>query len=150
MMNSRYPSAAETLAMENERCSSVPGMVRSTYWPGWKRNAGSAGSFRRSKLMSCVSSASSATSVCTVRTGSRFGSVSGRRRGDVRIRLVGRDVRLALGVGHLVQQHVGAAEGDAPHVVEGPELLRVVQVEMRLGDQGLAVVADVAQVGDDL
>src|SRR6478735_10362796 len=63
---------------------------------------------------------------------------------------VGRDVGVAFGVGHLVQEHVRALEGVAPHVVEGPQLLRVVQIEVRLTDQGLAVVADVTEIGDDV
>src|SRR5882672_9424286 len=49
-----------------------------------------------------------------------------------------RDVRVPLGVGHLVQQHVGAVERVAAHVVEGPHLLRI-QIQVRLPDERLAV-----------
>src|ERR1044071_6081898 len=53
-------------------------------------------------------------------------------------------VLLALLRRHLVQQHVGAVERDALDLVERPHLLRV-EVEMRLRDQRVAVVADVAE-----
>src|SRR6478752_10098646 len=53
-------------------------------------------------------------------------------------------VLLALLGGHLVQQHVGAVERDALDVVQRPHLLGV-KVQMRLRDQRVAVVADVAE-----
>jgi len=53
-------------------------------------------------------------------------------------------VLLALLGGHLVQQHVGAVERDAADVVQRPHLLRI-EVEVRLRDQRVAVVADVAE-----
>src|SRR5947208_1755441 len=59
-------------------------------------------------------------------------------------------VLLALLRRHLVERDVGAREGEVLHVVERPELLLVVEVEVRLGHQGLAVVADVAEVLDDV
>src|SRR3954454_16737581 len=58
--------------------------------------------------------------------------------------------RLLLVLGHLVQQDVGALQRWAPtQVVERPHLLRV-EVEVRLRDERLAIVADVAHVGDDV
>src|SRR3954452_9287098 len=58
--------------------------------------------------------------------------------------LVGRHVLLALLGRHLVQQHVGAVERDSADVVQRPHLLRI-EVEVRLRDQRVAVVADVAE-----
>src|SRR3954466_11834639 len=58
--------------------------------------------------------------------------------------LVGGHVRLALLRRHLVEQHVGAVERDAADLVERPHLLRV-EIQMRLRDQRVAVVADVAE-----
>src|SRR5215207_10547804 len=60
------------------------------------------------------------------------------------------DVLLPLLRRHLVERDVGAREGEVLHVVERPELLLVVEVEVRLGHQRLAVVADVAEVLDDV
>src|SRR3954453_3939541 len=55
----------------------------------------------------------------------------------------------ALFVGHLVEQHVRALQRSHPaQVVERPQLLRVVQVEVRLRDHRLAVVPDEAHVLD--
>src|SRR6185437_12419952 len=69
---------------------------------------------------------------------------AGQRVGAIR-----RDVGLALLVAHLVEQHVRAVEHAAADVVEGPHLLRI-EVKMRLRDQRLTVVADVAEIGDDV
>src|ERR1700722_2872272 len=73
-----------------------------------------------------------------------------RRGGTTRralLDVVGREGR-ALLVGHLVEQHVGRLDvGHPTQVVERPHVLRV-EVEVRLGDQRLAVVADVSHVGD--
>src|SRR5215213_10828187 len=64
--------------------------------------------------------------------------------------LVLRDVVLPLLRGHLVERDVGAREGQVLHVVQRPELLRVVEVEVGLGHQRLAVVTYVAEVLDDV
>src|SRR3954464_6125292 len=53
-------------------------------------------------------------------------------------------VLLALLRRHLVQQHVGAVERDPADLVERPHLLRV-EVQVRLRDQRVPVVADVAE-----
>src|SRR5215207_9883324 len=59
------------------------------------------------------------------------------------------DVRLALFGRHPVQEDVGALERVAARLVERPHLLRV-EVEMRLRDERLAVVADVAELLHDV
>src|SRR4051794_18037958 len=59
--------------------------------------------------------------------------------------LVVRHVLLALLGRHLVQEHVRAVERDALDLVQGPHLLGI-QVEVRLRDQRVPVVADVAEV----
>src|SRR4051794_20463964 len=56
-------------------------------------------------------------------------------------RPVVRDVRLALLRRHLVQEDVGALEGDALHLVQRPHLLRV-EIQVRLRDERVPVVAD--------
>src|SRR4051794_19412410 len=58
-------------------------------------------------------------------------------------RPVARDVALALLGRHLVEEDVGALEGDALHLVERPHLLRV-EIQVRLRDERVAVVADEA------
>src|SRR5664279_2427379 len=55
------------------------------------------------------------------------------------------DVRFALLWGHRVEQNVRARDIDALALVQGPHLLRI-EIQMRLRDQRLAVVADVAQI----
>src|SRR5688572_31556581 len=52
---------------------------------------------------------------------------------------------LALFVGHFVDQHPRALELDAPGLIQGPHL-RVVEEDVRLRGQGVAVVADVTQI----
>src|SRR5215204_7666780 len=52
---------------------------------------------------------------------------------------------LALFVGHLVDKHPRALELDAPYVVQLPHL-RVIEDDVRLRDQGIVVVADVAEI----
>ena len=67
MTNSSCPlSLEEVLAMENDRVVSVPGTVRSTYWPG--KNVSSVGSTRRRTrlCMSGVTSSLETTSAWTV------------------------------------------------------------------------------------
>src|ERR1700679_3821562 len=58
-------------------------------------------------------------------------------------------VGLALGRRHLVEQDVGALQRVALDVLQLPHLLRI-QIEMRLRDERLAVVTDIAEVLDDL
>src|SRR4051794_25657733 len=70
-------------------------------------------------------------------------SGAGRRPAGRSALLVRLDVLVALLLGHLVERHVGARERVALDVVERPELLGVVEVEVRLGHQRLAVVPDV-------
>src|SRR3954451_16916850 len=60
-----------------------------------------------------------------------------------------RDVRVALLVAHVVEQYVRAVERVDSNVVERPHLRRV-EIEMRLPDERLAVVAHVAEIGDDV
>src|SRR3954447_108122 len=69
----------------------------------------------------------------------------GRRRasGGTPALVVGH-VALALLGRHLVEEHVGAVERDPATVVEGPHLLRI-EVQVRLRDQRVAVVADVPE-----
>lgn len=69
MMNSSTPSTTEVLAIENDRCSSVPGMEMSTYCPGWKRRPASGSSFSRTSEMSCVRPVIDSTVVPAVTTG---------------------------------------------------------------------------------
>src|SRR4028118_1679867 len=59
--------------------------------------------------------------------------------------LVLREPLLAFVVRHLVEQHARALELDALHVVQRPHL-RLVELDVRLRDQGVAVVADVAEI----
>src|SRR3954452_23821178 len=80
--------------------------------------------------------------------GSGLGALGRRATGGAARPVVG-DVLLALLGGHLVEEHVGALEGDALHLVERPHLLRV-QIQVRLRDQRVAVVADVPEVLHDL
>src|SRR5215217_2635394 len=54
------------------------------------------------------------------------------------------DVRLAILRGHLVEEDVRALQRVAAGLVERPHLLRV-EVQMRLRDERVAVVADVAE-----
>src|SRR4051794_36563323 len=58
-------------------------------------------------------------------------------------------VRLALLRRHLVQEHVRAVERDPADLVEAPHLLRV-EVQVRLRDERVPVVAHVAEVLHDL
>src|SRR6185437_1472259 len=85
-----------------------------------------------SKLMRCVS----ATKISSGSQGLRRYRWMAPRAGSQRHQpmcasgrdgagAVRRDVGLALLVGHLVEQHVGAVERVAADVVEGPQLLRV-------------------------
>src|SRR3954470_13121257 len=67
-------------------------------------------------------------------------SLAGERTAGGAAALVVGHVGLALGRGHLVQQHVGAVERDPAALVERPHLLRI-QVQVRLRDQRVAVVA---------
>jgi hypothetical protein len=55
------------LAIENDRCSSVPGIVMSTYWPGLNSSGSSGVSLRNQ--MSAVSGSTASTVVATVRGG---------------------------------------------------------------------------------
>src|SRR6185436_3329999 len=71
-------------------------------------------------------------------------SLPGERPAGRSALLVGGHVLLALLRRHLVQQHVGAVERDPLDVVQRPHLLGV-KVQMRLRDQRVAVVADVAE-----
>src|SRR4028118_587144 len=59
--------------------------------------------------------------------------------------LVLREPLLAFVVRHLVEQHARALELDALHVVQRPHL-RLVELDVRLRDQGVAVVADVSEI----
>src|SRR4028118_107506 len=63
--------------------------------------------------------------------------------------LVLREPLLAFVVRHLVEQHARALELDALHVVQRPHL-RLVELDVRLRDEGVAVVADVAEVLEDV
>src|SRR5215211_5939854 len=56
---------------------------------------------------------------------------------------------LALFVGHLVDQDPRALELDAPHVVQSPHL-RLVEDDVGLRDQGIIVVANVAEILEDV
>src|SRR6185503_19805096 len=91
--------------------------------------------------------------------GSGSGAVSGFRasgRSALRRRpaggpagLVLGDVRLAILARHLVEDDVGALERDALRLVQGPHLLRI-EVQVRLRDERVPVVADVPEVLHDL
>src|SRR3954449_10045473 len=69
----------------------------------------------------------------------------GRRTACRPAALVLGHVALALLGRHLVQEHVRAVERDALDLVQGPHLLGI-EVEVRLRDQRVPVVADVAEV----
>src|ERR1700761_4349529 len=81
-------------------------------------------------------------------SGGLLGRLGGPAAGRAASLVLG-DVGLALLRRHLVEEDVGALEGVALHVVQRPHLLGI-QVEMRLRDERVAVVADVAEVLDDL
>src|SRR6478609_2826643 len=72
------------------------------------------------------------------------GVLRGRRTAGRAAALVLGHVLLALLRGHLVQQHVGAVERDPADLVERPHLLRI-QVQVRLRDERVPVVADVPE-----
>ncbi len=59
-MNSIWPVPGR-FAIENERTSSLPGIVMSAYWPGLKASASSPESTRR--RMSLVSSSTASTRI---------------------------------------------------------------------------------------
>src|SRR3954454_17681635 len=83
-------------------------------------------------------------------TGSLLPSLGGcRRTSGGAAALVLRHVRLALLGRHLVEEHVGAVERDPSHLVEGPHLLGI-EVQVRLRDERVPVVADVPEVLHDL
>src|SRR3954449_3957253 len=74
---------------------------------------------------------------------------SARRASRRASALVVGHVRLALLRRHLVQQHVGAVERDPADLVERPHLLGI-EVQVRLRDERVAVVADVPEVSHDV
>src|ERR1700755_1981555 len=76
-------------------------------------------------------------------------SGSGRRTARRPAALVLGHVLLALLGRHLVQEHVRAVERDALDLVQGPHLLGI-EVQVRLRDERVPVVADVPEVLHDL
>src|SRR5258708_2666585 len=180
MTNSSCPlSRLEVFAIENDRVASVPGTEMSTYWPGDDLTSATSISMPTGSNRTTCLSAMNSLANYVLRTGTGHTSVqeeeprAGASAAGPAALLPG-FLRYRSGVGGrgpsgraaahvvraeglplfrrpLVEQHVRALQrGHPAQVVQRPHLLRVVQVQVRLRDHGLAVVTHVAHVGHDV